>query len=144
MLFFQQNWSPLLVISCFSSSALLLLFLLSLNVRVAMRFTAKTRGYLKCKISPGLHERVAYVPTYGRSSHNQNFLDAWIAKFSYLWCFAVRALRTPELSYNILLPPSPTGGLLTPFPLPQRLYGRTSVRSRECQNFLDGWITKFS
>ena len=76
--------------------------------------------------------------TYGRMDdrlHNQNFLDASLA---------AHALRTPELSYNILLPPPPTGGLLTPFPLPQRLYGRTSVRSRECQNFLDGWITKFS
>ena len=31
---------------------LLLLFFLSLKVRVAMRFTAETHGFLKCKISP--------------------------------------------------------------------------------------------
>ena len=29
---------------------------LSLRVQVARRFTAETRGYLNCKISPGLHE----------------------------------------------------------------------------------------
>ena len=62
---------------------------LSLKVRVAMRFTAETRGYLKCKISPRLHERVdVRTDAYGRFSQNQNFLDASITKFPYPWCSA--------------------------------------------------------
>ena len=62
---------------------------LSLKVRVAMRFTAETHGYLKCKISPRLHERVdVRTDAYGRFSQNQNFLDAWITKFPYPWCSA--------------------------------------------------------
>ena len=62
---------------------------LSLKVRVAMRFTAETHGYLKCKISPRLHERVdVRTDAYGRFSQNQNFLDALMTKFSYPWCFA--------------------------------------------------------
>ena len=46
----------------------------SLKVRVAMRFTAETRGYLKCKISPRFTWRAER--TYGRFSQNQDFLDA--------------------------------------------------------------------
>ena len=54
-----------------------------------MRFTAETHGYLKCKISPRLHERVdVRTDAYGRFSQNQNFLDALMTKFSYPWCFA--------------------------------------------------------
>ena len=54
-----------------------------------MRFTAETRGYLKCKISPRLHERVdVRTDAYGRFSQNQIFLDASITKFPYPWCSA--------------------------------------------------------
>ena len=70
MLFFQQNWSPLFfLISRSSSSSVIhvdvdikikskerigfvVVTLLSLKVRVAMRLTDETRGYLKYKISP--------------------------------------------------------------------------------------------
>ena len=86
--------------------------------------------------------------TYGRIDDRLITKISWTHGQSnfltYGASLAAHALRTPELSYSILLPPPPTGRLLTPFPLPKRLYGRTSVRSRECQNFLDGWITKFS
>ena len=71
MLFFKRNQSLLFFISgsgFFSvihpmqtlklsrkkESASSLLFFLSLKVRVAVRFTAETRVYLKCKISPRL------------------------------------------------------------------------------------------
>ena len=144
MLFFQQHWPPLLVISCSSSSALLLLFLLSFNVRVAMRFTAKTRGYLKCKISPGLHERVAYVRTYGRSSHNQNFLDAWIVKFSYLWCFA-RCARFAHARAQLqhTPPPSPDGRAPDSLPPPSasvRTYKRTVTWMPKFLGWMDNKI----
>ena len=71
---FQRNWSPLFFISRSSSffvihvnvdikskskerigfTVVVVVFFLSLKVRVVMRFTAETRGYLKCKISPRL------------------------------------------------------------------------------------------
>ena len=67
-LFFQRNWCPLFFISrCGSLSVMhvnveikvkskerigfIVVIFLSLKVRVAMRFTTETRGYLKCKIS---------------------------------------------------------------------------------------------
>ena len=54
--------------------------LVSFVVRVAMRFTAETRGHLKCKISPRLtlmrRGGRTYERAYGRFSQNQNFLDA--------------------------------------------------------------------
>ena len=54
-----------------------------------MQFTAETRGYLKCRISPRLHEWVdVRTDAYRRFSQNQNFLDASITKFSYPWCSA--------------------------------------------------------
>ena len=52
---------------------------LSLRVQVARRFTAETRGYLNCKISPRLtwgDGRTFGRTPYGRFSQNQNFLDA--------------------------------------------------------------------
>ena len=48
-----------------SALLLLLLFLFLLRVRIAMRFTAETRGYLKCKISLRLTWRGGC--TYGRT-----------------------------------------------------------------------------
>ena len=63
-------------------------------------FTAETRGCLKCKISSRLTWRGGrtYGRTpYGRFSQNQNFLDAWITRFSYPWCSASRAR---ELRYD--------------------------------------------
>ena len=62
MLFFKQNWSDLFFISGSSSFSVLerknqlRCCFVSLKVRVAMRFTAETRGYLK--YHPGLHEGV--------------------------------------------------------------------------------------
>ena len=52
---------------------------LSLRVQVARRFTAETRGYLNCKISPRLTWRDGRTfgrTPYGRFSQNQNFLYA--------------------------------------------------------------------
>ena len=59
-------------LSRMKDSASLLLFF-TLKVRVAVRFTAETRRYLKCKISP----RLTWMDgrTYGWFSQNQNFLD---------------------------------------------------------------------
>ena len=48
----------------------------SLKVRVAIRFTAKRRGCLKCKILRRLTRRG--LRTYRRFCQNQNFLDAYI------------------------------------------------------------------
>ena len=66
---------------------------------MAIRFTAETRVYLKCKISPRLTGRGGR--TYGRFSQNQNFLDAQITKLSYPWCSAARARET-SASISIL------------------------------------------
>ena len=51
-----------------------------LKGREAMRFTAETRGCLKCKISSLLTRnggRTYGRTLYGRFSQNQNFWDAW-------------------------------------------------------------------
>ena len=67
-----------------------------------MRFTAETRGYLKCKISPRLHERVdVRTDAYGRFSQNQNFLDASITKFPYPRCTATnKRVNFTERKYD--------------------------------------------
>ena len=73
MIPFQRNWSPLFFLSLALPLSLLstskqtlklshvkerigfvVRLFLSLKVRVAMRFTLETGGYLKCKISPRL------------------------------------------------------------------------------------------
>ena len=81
MLFFQRHWSPLFFISRSSSFSVIhvnvdikikskerivfvVVVVLYLKVRVAMRFNAETRGYLKCKISPRLTPMGGH--TYGR------------------------------------------------------------------------------
>ena len=55
-----------------------LLLFYSLKVRVAMRFTAKRRGCLKCKILPRLTWKG--VRTYRRFCQNQNLTTFW-----YVW-----------------------------------------------------------
>ena len=86
MFFFQRNWSPLLFIARSSSSSVI-----HVNVdieikskerigffgREATRFTAETRGCLKCKISSRLtwRGRSTYGRTlYGRLSQKSKFL----------------------------------------------------------------------
>ena len=83
MLFFQRNWSPLFFISRSSSFSVIhvnvdikikskerIVFVvvvvfafLSLKVRVAMRFTAETRWYLKLKFHPAHMSGWTYVRT---------------------------------------------------------------------------------
>jgi len=78
-----------------------LFFISKRDKRVAMRFTAETRGYLKCKISPWLTWRGGrtYRRTpYGRFSQNPNFLDACLSNFLTLGA-PLRALRARELSF---------------------------------------------
>ena len=90
MLFFQQNSSPFFLTSRFSSFSVIhvnvdikikskerigfTVVILSLKVRVAMRFTTETRRYLKYKISSRLTRRGGR--TYGRFCGNQNFLES--------------------------------------------------------------------
>ena len=64
ILFFQRNWSPLFFISRSSSFSVIHVNVEINKVRVVMRFNTEKRGYLKCKISLGLHERGGC--TYGR------------------------------------------------------------------------------
>ena len=46
-----------------------------------------------------------YVLTpYGRFCQNQNFLEAFITKFSLQWCAATHALREREHRYNVGIP----------------------------------------
>ena len=90
MFFFQRNWSPLFFFSRSSSLSVIhvnvdikikskyrigfVVVVCISKVREDMRFTAKTHGRLKCKLSSRLTWRRGR--TYGRFSQNQNFLDA--------------------------------------------------------------------
>ena len=92
--FIQRDGSPLFIISRPTSFSIIhvsvdikilskkrfdfVIVFLSLKVRVATRFTAKRRGWLKCKILPRLTERG--VRTYRRFCQNQNLTTFW-----YVW-----------------------------------------------------------
>ena len=82
-----------------------------------MRFTAETRGCLKCKISSRLTRKGGrtYGRTlYGRFSQNQNFWDEWNT-ISYPWCSVERASCARELRYYF------AQGVLGHFPLPNSI-----------------------
>ena len=70
-----KNKIGIFFLTFFSQLLLFLFFFFALKVRVVMRFTAQTRGCLKCKVSP----RLACVGgrMYGRFCQIQNFLDAY-------------------------------------------------------------------
>ena len=98
MFFFQRNSPPSFAfsvahvsvdISILSKKNQLCCFF-SLKVRVAKRFTAKTRLCLKCEILTRLHEGVDV-------RENQNFLDAY-------FIFLPMVLRARELRYDSCVP----------------------------------------
>ena len=49
-------------------------------------------------------------PTGVRSHDYQNFSDAWIAKFSYLWCFAAHVSCVQELRFKCCIFENPQEG----------------------------------
>ena len=124
MLFFQRNWYTLFCISGSSSFSVIHVnvdikikskerigvvvvgFFLSLKFRVAMRFTAETRGYLKCKISPRLTWRGGRKYWRVRTIFSgPKFLGCTDTKFSYPRCSAITA-KSEESLWGVDLGPT--------------------------------------
>ena len=85
---------------------IVVVFFLSLKFRVAMRFTAETRGYLKCKISPRLtwmggrkYGRVRTIfsgPKFLGCIDNQVFLPTVLRYYSQIGGVAMRSRLRPS------------------------------------------------